>query len=98
MSVVFVRLFDGRLWHVVEALGHTACGRDLEWDDVKHAKEVLEGRVPDGAWVCARCVRELSVRACLARQALRNDPRRVKPRVTEPSPVHPTGEDEEATT
>lgn len=54
----FIRLPEGRLWHVSYGAWATACGRIVDapivGDDDKEP-ETLEGHVPAGAWVCGRC-------------------------------------------
>lgn len=81
MSITFVRMIDGRLWHVAADLlsWKTVCGRET-FAFGSYAggpvPEQLAGHVPDGAWVCERCVKELACDAITARRMLRNDPRR----------------------
>lgn len=50
----FVRLMDGRLWHVSATKGRTMCDRVAYAEDAK-VPELLQGHVPAGAWVCTRC-------------------------------------------
>lgn len=75
-DLMWVRLIDGRLWHVADGPGLAVCGVEVREVDDKVA-ERLPVVVPSGAWVCGRCVRELEDRARLARAALRGDPRRI---------------------
>ena len=69
----WIRLFDGRLWHVATDAGMTRCGMET----------TRQGRLPEitihppiNGWVCDRCVRRLHEQAAAARQAWLTDPRR----------------------
>ena len=74
--LVWVRLFDGRLWHIEEHTGlWTACGRRIDTDPDRMT-ETLPGGPPGNGWVCDRCVRRLADQAHAARQAWLHDPRR----------------------
>lgn len=74
--LVWVRLFDGRLWHVEEHVGvWTACGRRVDTDPGRLSETTPDGP-PANGWVCDRCVRRLAEQAAAARQAWLQDPRR----------------------
>lgn len=77
LPLIFVRLVDGRLWHVAAAvMGDTACGRYVEWatpDD--REPETLDGHVPAGAWVCRRCRTALADWLHAVDMAIAADPR-----------------------
>lgn len=74
----FVRLPEGRLWHVSDGAWATACGRIVDapivGDDDKEP-ETLEGHVPAGAWVCRRCRTALSDWLHAVDMAIAADPR-----------------------
>lgn len=75
--LVWVRLFDGRLWHVEEHVGlWTGCGRRIRTGDGGQLPETLGDTPPAGGWICDRCVRRLAEQAAAARQAWLLDPRR----------------------
>ena len=73
--IEFVRLIDGRLWHVTGSADHTMCGALVRREDAK-LPELVKEHVPSGAWVCDRCVLELLRRGQVALQAAKADPRR----------------------
>lgn len=72
-GLVWVRLIDGRLWHVLDP-GTTVCDLVIRSSGDKHP-ECAPERVPANAWVCHRCVRTLHRRAELAASQYRADPR-----------------------
>lgn len=74
-GLVWVRLIDGRLWHIDQAQLTTVCGAGIRTDEPKQP-ELLDETLPVGAWVCARCVRELGRRATQAHRLALTDPRR----------------------
>lgn len=82
--VVFVRLPEGRLWHVQDAAGGmgcasdetTMCGRDVTWAEGGREPETLEGHTPAGAWVCRPCRDALAALLAVVDLAVRADPRR----------------------
>ena len=73
--LTWVRLIDGRLWHVDQAQLITVCGAPIRTDEPKQP-EMLEELLPVGAWVCSRCVRELRRQADQAMRMALRDPRR----------------------
>lgn len=75
--ITWVRLFDGRLWHVADqpAPESTLCGRNVTSQDDRYP-EVLDDAPPANGWTCDRCVRHLHEMAAAARQAWLQDPRR----------------------
>jgi len=79
-SLAFVRLPEGRLWHVEGARRLTACGRPVVSGDPGDGRvcEVLEGHVPSGAWVCPRCRDDLAAQLAAVDMAMAADPRRRK--------------------
>ena len=79
-SLAFVRLPEGRLWHVEGARRLTACGRPVALADPGDGRvcEVLEGHVPSGAWACPRCRDDLAAQLDAVDMAMRADPRRRK--------------------
>ena len=79
----FVRLMDGRLWHVSATKGRTMCDRVAYAEDAK-VPELLQGHVPAGAWVCTRCRAAIADWLKAIDQAIAADPRG---RRTEPLPV-----------
>lgn len=75
--LVWVRLVDGRLWHVEEHVGlWTGCGRLIRRTENDQLPETLADAPPANGWVCDRCVRRLAEQAAAARQAWLQDPRR----------------------
>lgn len=79
-SLAFVRLPEGRLWHVEGARRLTACGRPVVSGDPGDGRvcEVLDGHVPSGAWVCGRCRDDLAAQLAAVDMAMAADPRRRK--------------------
>ncbi len=77
---IFVRLVEGRLWHLQDGQLLTACGRQVEGD---RQPERLVGAVPSGAWVCLRCRATRADWLHAVDQAIRADPRT---RRTDPLP------------
>lgn len=78
----FVRLMDGRLWHVSATKGRTMCDRVAYAEDAK-VPELLQGHVPAGAWVCTRCRAAIADWLKAVDMAVAADPRG---RHTEPLP------------
>ncbi len=74
--VIWVRMFDGRLWHVLGQHPRTVCGWVAVDENPERAPEYLEDEVPGNAWICTRCVEALHDMAAAARQAWLADPRR----------------------
>lgn len=75
--ITWVRLFDGRLWHVADAPDPewTLCDRRVVAEDDR-LPELADNAPPTNGWVCDRCVRRLHEQAAAARQAWLQDPRR----------------------
>lgn len=75
--LIFVRLPEGRLWHVEGAAAVTMCGRPLVVADLPGGRvcEQLDAHVPTGAWVCRRCRDELAEQLRAVDVALAADPR-----------------------
>lgn len=74
----FVRLVDGRLWHVRLGSWATVCGRIIDApivDADARFPEELQGVVPTGAWVCTRCRATLADWLAAVDQAIKADPR-----------------------
>ena len=74
--ITWVRMFDGRLWHILGQHPRTVCGWRAVDPDPARAPEYLEDEVPANAWVCTRCVEQVHEMAAAARQAWLADPRR----------------------
>lgn len=68
----FVRLPEGRLWHVSDGL-RTVCDRPVSLGD--RDPEYLDGVVPSGAWVCGRCRETLADWLRAVDMAVAADPR-----------------------
>lgn len=90
VGLVWVRLIDGRLWHIDEAWEATVCGATIRVEEPKQP-ELIDEQPPRGAWVCRRCVAELRRRADQAHRAALADPRRPadEPTVLDPDPSPP---------
>ena len=74
-QLTWVRLVDGRLWHVATDVPISRCG--MEAVPVGATKLPERTTVPPtNGWVCDRCVRRLHEQAAAARQAWLQDPRR----------------------
>lgn len=74
--LTWVRLFDGRLWHVLGQHPRTLCDMVAVDGNPERTPEYTEDAVPANAWVCTRCVEHLHEMAAAARQAWLHDPRR----------------------
>ena len=70
-DLVWIRLHDGRLWHVDGMCG-VASGATR---DAARAPEITN-TPPTNGWVCDRCVRHLHDLAAAARAVWLQDPRR----------------------
>ena len=94
-GLVWVRLVDGRLWHIDESRLETVCGAAIRTEEPKQP-ELIDEHTPRGAWICTRCVAELRRRADQAHWIARADPRRradpgIHPEATVlPDPSRPT--------
>lgn len=79
MTLTFLRLVDGRLWHTLDVADAptTTCGRGIPVlaDNDKRRHERLPNHVPIDAWVCKSCALEMIRRAAIARDAALADPR-----------------------
>ena len=73
-QLAWVRLFDGRLWHMATDF-QTWCGRDARVSDLSRPTEFLPDGPPANGWVCEKCVHAAHQAAELARQAWLQDPR-----------------------
>lgn len=92
--LIWVRMFDGRLWHILGQHPRTVCGWVAVDPNPDRAPEYLEDEVPGNAWICTRCVERIHEMAAGARQAWLADPRRPR-RGQLPAPDHdgpPEGE------
>lgn len=74
--ITWVRLFDGRLWHITERPDATWCGKSLDAADARRP-ERIDGCPPGNGWVCDRCVRAVHEVASIAAAVWRGDPRRL---------------------
>lgn len=74
-GLVWVRLVDGRLWHIDEHTLATMCGAAIRADEPRQP-ELIDEQPPRGAWICTRCVAELRRRADQAHRVALTDPRR----------------------
>ncbi len=80
--ITWVRLVDGRLWHLGEVSDDsfpdwTLCDRRVHLTDAPDLlPELADNAPPTNGWVCDRCVRRLAEQAAAARQAWLQDPRR----------------------
>lgn len=75
IALVWARLFDGRLWHIIENPDATWCGKSLEASNARRP-ELVGGAPPGNGWVCDRCVRLVHQVAADALAVWRGDPRR----------------------
>lgn len=75
--LTWVRLHDGRLWHLDTGLFTTECSRSIDPGDPDYrTPEYLNDAPPTNGWVCDRCVRAIAEQAAAARQSWLQDPRR----------------------
>ena len=78
-DLVWIRLYDGRLWHLtgIDNAGRpvtTLCGKNVDQTDPRAPE--MTSVPPINGWVCDRCVRHIHAQAANARAVWLQDPRR----------------------